>query len=101
MIDDILINDEALVDVVEEIVTNFENKPKMKFAEVLFGRKFKVYAKVNNEGFITELESDLFLKDTTGWTFIDEGEGDRYVYPQTLYFSESLVDENGNYRFKN
>ena len=75
-------------------------KPKIKFGEVLFDRKTKVYVKVNNEGFITQIDSDVFLTDTMGWQVFDEGVGDRFVYAQTLYFEDSLVDENGNYRFK-
>jgi len=75
-------------------------KSKIKFDDIVFNRKFKVFAKVNNEGFITDIESDLNLKDATGWTLIDEGVGDKYTYPQMLYFGESIIDDAGNYKFK-
>lgn len=38
----------------------------------------KVYAKTDKNGVITAINSSAFLTDTTGWTEIDEGEGDRY-----------------------
>ena len=85
--EDVLVKDEKI-------------KPKIKFGDIVFIRKVKVFAKVNNEGFITDIESDVFLKDTTGWTLIDEGLGDKYTYPQTLYFGESIIDDAGNYKFK-
>lgn len=85
--EDVLVKDEKI-------------KPKIKFGDIVFNRKVKVFAKVNNEGFITDIESDVFLKDTTGWTLIGEGSGDNYTYPQTLYFGESIIDDAGNYKFK-
>ena len=103
MIDEIFVDEEDMQkEGFEEIVIaeKEEIKPKIKFGDVVFNRKFKVFAKVNNEGFITDIESDLFLKDTTDWVFIDEGQGDKFVYPQMLYFGESIVDEDGNYKFK-
>ncbi len=105
MIDEIFVDEkkETFKEEVESecvLVENEEKKPKMKFEDVVFGRKVKVFAKVNNEGFITDIDSDVFLKDTNGWVQIDEGVGDKFVYPQTMYFDESLIDENGSYRFK-
>lgn len=84
----------------EMLAKNEEIKPKIKFGDIVFNRKVKVFAKVNKEGFITDIESDVFLKDTTGWIFIGEGLGDKYTYPQTLYFGESIIDDAGNYKFK-
>ena len=103
MIDEIFVDEENMQkEDFEEIVIaeKEEIKPKIKYGDVVFNRKFKVFAKVNKEGFITDIESDLFLKDTNGWIQIDEGSGDKYVYPQTMYFGEPIVDEDGNYKFK-
>lgn len=82
----------------EEVVTF--KKENIKFHDVLFNRKTKVFVKLNADGYITQIDSDVFLKDTTGWIEYDEGEGDRYVHAQTIYFEDSLVDEDGNYRYK-
>ena len=104
MIDEIFVDEESeeKQEMVEDVVIaeKEEIKPKIKFGDVIFNRKFKVFAKVNEEGFITDIESDVFLKDTSGWIQIDEGVGDRYVYPQTMYFGEPIVGEDGNYKFK-
>ena len=104
MIDEIFVDDEEEMqkESFEEIVIaeKEEIKPEIKFGDVVFNRKFKVFAKVNKEGFITDIESDVFLKDTTDWVFIDEGKGYRFVYPHTMYFGEPIVDEDGNYKFK-
>ena len=82
----------------EEIV--YAQNNKIKFGDILFNRKAKVFVKVNKDGFITQVDSDVFLKDKTGWTIYDEGEGERFVYAQTAYFEEPLVDEEGNFRYK-
>ena len=39
---------------------------------------YKVYVKADTSGTITAINSDAFLPDTTDWTQIDEGEGDKY-----------------------
>ena len=72
----------------EEQTEIFENKP------------ISVYVKVNQEGFITEINSDVFLKDLNGYIKIDEGYGDRYAHAQSQYFDKPLVDEEGNYSIK-
>ena len=38
----------------------------------------KVYAKTDENGIITAINSSAFLSDVTEWTEIDEGVGDRY-----------------------
>ena len=37
---------------------------------------YKVYIQTNQYGIVTAINSSAFLPDTTGWTQIDEGEGD-------------------------
>ena len=60
----------------------------------------KVYIKTDHENRVTAVNSEIFISDTTGWTEIDRGEGDRYVHAQGNYFPKPLTDENGMYRYK-
>lgn len=66
-------------------------------------RKSKVFIKINNLNFITDVNSDIYIKDTTGWIQIDEGVGDKYSHAQSQYFELPLVLEDGkfNYKFEN
>jgi hypothetical protein len=59
-----------------------------------------VYAKTNDNGYITAVNSNIFLSDVTGWTKIDEGMGDKYAHAQGNYFEKPLIDENGCYNYK-
>ena len=59
-----------------------------------------VYAKINDSGYITAVNSSAFLPDTTGWTEIDSGYGDKYHHAQGNYFPESIVTDGGAYRYK-
>ena len=61
---------------------------------------YKVYAKVDENGIIIAINSDAFLTDTTNWTEIDEGEGDKYHHAQGNYLSVGLKDENGIFNYK-
>lgn len=61
---------------------------------------YKVYAKTNADGIITAINSSDFLSDITGWTEIDEGEGDKYHHAQNNYLSAGLMDENGIFNYK-
>lgn len=56
--------------------------------------KIKVYIKVNENNEVINVNSSIFLKDTTGWICIDAGFGDKYAHAQGNYFEKSLVDEN-------
>ena len=49
---------------------------------------------------VTEINSDVFLPDATGWVKIDEGDGDRYMHAQGNYLPKPLMDEQGRYRYK-
>ena len=60
----------------------------------------KVYIKTDLKNRITAISSEIFISDTTGWTEIDRGDGDRYVHAQGNYFPKPLTDENGVYRYK-
>lgn len=59
-----------------------------------------VYARVNDTGRITAINSSAFLSDTTGWTEIDSGFGDKYHHAQGNYFDKPLYDERGICRYK-
>lgn len=60
----------------------------------------KVFIKTDENNRITAINSEVFISDTTGWTEIDRGDGDRYVHAQGNYFPKPLMDENGVYRYK-
>lgn len=64
-------------------------------------QKIKVYAKLNENNEITEVNSSIFLSDVTDWIEIDEGEGDKFAHAQSQYFENELTDEQGrcNYKF--
>ena len=60
----------------------------------------RVFIKTDEKNRVTAISSEIFIFDTTGWTEIDRGEGDRYVHAQGNYFPKPLMDENGVYRYK-
>lgn len=61
---------------------------------------YKVYVKITENGVITMINSSAFLTDTSGWTEIDEGSGDKYYHAQNNYLTAGLVDENGIFNYK-
>ena len=62
--------------------------------------KYTVYAKTNENGIITAINSSAFLTDTADWIEIDEGEGDKYLHAQNNYLPAGLMDENGIFNYK-
>ena len=68
--------------------------------EEMIEQPIKVYVKVNNQGYITQVESSIFLKDTTGFIEIGQGFGDKYAHAQSQYFDKTLINEDGMYSFK-
>ena len=63
-------------------------------------RPYIVYVKVDESNRVTSINSSAFLPDTTGWTEIDSGYGDKYHHAQGNYFDKPLCDERGIYRYK-
>ena len=61
---------------------------------------YKVLIKVNSDGCITQINSSAFIRDTTDWIKIDEGEGTKYHHAQNNYFDKPIIDENGIYNYK-
>ena len=59
-----------------------------------------VYVKPNDAGYITTVNSSAFLTDTTGWTEIDSGYGDKYHHAQGNYFPQPIRTMGGAYRYK-
>lgn len=104
--------EEIFIDSKEDVLNNCQEETKemeqaqkterenVKFGNVKFGRKTKVFAKLNSAGFVINVQSDVVLKDTTGWIQIDEGVGDRFIFAHTEYFDKPLIDEEGNYQIK-
>ena len=61
---------------------------------------YVVYVKPNDSGYITAVNSSAFLPDTTGWTEIDSGYGDKYHHAQGNYFPKPIITDGGAYRYK-
>ena len=62
--------------------------------------EYIVYVKTNSSGYITAVNSSAFLTDTTGWTEIDSGNGDKYHHAQGNYFSQPIITDGGAFRYK-
>ena len=63
----------------------------------------KVYAKLKEcKGMqlITDINSEYYISDLTGWTLIDEGRGSKYTHAQAEYLGDTLVTEDGYYKYK-
>ena len=62
--------------------------------------KIKVYAKINEQNIITDINSSIFLNNIEDYIKIDEGSGDKYAHAQGNYLKKSLVDEYGRFNYK-
>lgn len=60
----------------------------------------KVYIKVDINNVIVSINSSIFLNDTTGYTMIDEGQGDKFSHAQSNYLEKGLIDSKGKYNYK-
>ena len=58
-----------------------------------------VYVRTDEQDRILEANSSAFLTDTTGWTDIDEGLGDKYHHAQGNYF-DAIYTDDGIPRYK-
>ena len=78
-----------------------QNKEQLTTTEQKVTEKpIGVYVKINDDGYVTEVGSEIFISNFDGWVKIDEGFGDRFAHAQSHYFDKPLVDENGNYLIK-
>ena len=53
--------------------------------------KIGVYVRTDSQNNIIEVNSDIFIKDLTGWIKIDEGNGDKFAHAQSQYFDKPTV----------
>lgn len=68
--------------------------------EEIIEQPIKVYIKINSNNEVVEINSEIFIKDLTGWIEIDSGFGDKYAHAQSQYFDKPLIDEEGQYNYK-
>lgn len=61
---------------------------------------YKVYIQADTRNRITAINSDAFLADTSGWTQIDEGDGDKFHHAQGNYLTMPIVTDEGVPRYK-
>lgn len=65
--------------------------------------KSKVYALCDEHNSILRIDGGYTMQNIENideWTFVDEGEGDRYNLCQSHYLEKSLYDERGICRYK-
>ena len=60
----------------------------------------RVFMKTDSKNRITDINSEIFISDVSGWTEIDNGDGDKFAHAQGNYFPKPVMDENGVYRYK-
>lgn len=61
---------------------------------------FEVWVRVNEKNEIIEVNSNIFIKDFTGWILIDKNVmGDKGAHAQSQYFDKPIIDENGKYTY--
>lgn len=60
----------------------------------------KVYAKINENNIITDINSSIFLNNIEGYIQIDEGSGDKYAHAQGNYLDKGLTDRSGRFNYK-
>lgn len=63
-------------------------------------KPYIVYVKTNSDGYIIAVNSSEFLTDTTGWTEIDSGYGDKYHHAQGNYFPKLIITDCGEFRYR-
>lgn len=64
-----------------------------------FETQISVYIKTNYLGQITDVGSNVFIKDIYNWIYLDSGYGDRYAHAQSQYFPKPLIKDDGTYRY--
>lgn len=64
------------------------------------GDIMRVYIKIDSKNRITDINSEIFISDVSGWVEIDNGDGDRFAHAQGNYLPMPLLDDNGVYRYK-
>lgn len=72
----------------------------MNILKQIYNKPIGVYVKINSEGYVTDINSEIFLDKPEGWVKIDEGYGDKYAHAQNQYFTISLLNEKNEYQIK-
>lgn len=62
--------------------------------------EYKVYVRIDTNGYIIAVSSSAFLTDPTGWHEIDSGCGYKYSHAQGNYFPKAIHVSPGVYRYK-
>lgn len=62
--------------------------------------KIKVCIQTDASKTVTDINSSIFLQNTTDWIEIDEGTGDKYAHAQSQYLTKGLMDEKGRFNYK-
>ena len=60
----------------------------------------KVFIKLDDEDNIININSEIFIEDTSDWIEIDDGEGDKYAHAQGNYLPKPLINDIGYYNYK-
>lgn len=62
---------------------------------------YTVYVQVDENGTITNINSDFFIKDFSGWIPIERGNGISFMHAQNNYLQKPLRDIRGaaNYKY--
>jgi len=61
---------------------------------------YGVYIQINDNNYVTAINSSEFITDFTNWIEIDRGMGDKYHHAQNNYLDYPLIDNYGVYRYK-
>ena len=62
-------------------------------------RTYGVYVQVNENDYVTAVDSDAFITEMSLWLKVDEGRGELYKYAKVNYCPKGLY-ENGFYNYK-
>lgn len=60
---------------------------------------FRVYIKTDEKGRITDINSNAFIEDLTGWIEIDRGEELKHLHAQNNYLRKPVRNEYGAFNF--
>ena len=61
---------------------------------------FSVYVQVNENNYITAVDSDAFIEDLSLWIKVDEGQGDLYKFAKNNYCKYGITASDGSYNYK-
>lgn len=60
---------------------------------------YNVYVQVNEDNYVTAVDSDAFIPDLSWWLKVDTGTGELYKYARVLYCPKGIQTEGGwNYK---